>query len=230
MALEHAAVRDALIEETLRLMETGGLEAVKARPLADAAGISVGTIYNLFGSVDQLILAANLRTYEHLNSLGRSAMVEIEARLRARIAEGALADTPRSRCLARLLGLAETYVDFVSDNAARWSALLAFNRLRGEAARADSVEQLSALMGIIAGVLEDVPIWRSSRDRRLAARALWSAVHGIIVTNYVGTDRVAARAATMDLIRLLVTTLVDGMYGTTHGREAREVDYITTAR
>ena len=59
MTLKHDAVRDDLIRSTLSLMEQGGLEAVKARAVADAVGVSVGTVYNLFGNVDQLILTAN---------------------------------------------------------------------------------------------------------------------------------------------------------------------------
>ena len=70
MTLEHAAVREALIKSTLALMQEGGLAAVKARTVADQAGVSVGTVYNLFGNVDQLILAANLKIYEDLGALG----------------------------------------------------------------------------------------------------------------------------------------------------------------
>ena len=77
MTLEHGAVRETLIKTTLDLMEKGGLEAVKARMVAKAVGVSVGTVYNLFGSVDRLVLAANLRIYQRLNDLGRTAMADI---------------------------------------------------------------------------------------------------------------------------------------------------------
>src|SRR5262245_32672062 len=133
MTLKHDAVRERLIAETLDLMEKAGLEGVQARVVAKAVGISVGTIYNLFGRFDRLVLAANLRIYERLNALGEARMAEIDAALEAKIASGALADTPRNRTLERLLGLGETYIEFVAQNAKRWAALLAYNRSRGAA-------------------------------------------------------------------------------------------------
>lgn len=211
MTLEHEAVRERLIRTTLDLMEKGGLEGVQARLVAKAVGISVGTIYNLFGSVDRLVLAANLRIYEGLNALGEARMAEIDAALEQRIAAGTIADTPRTRTLERLLGLAATYIDFVSANSRRWSALLAYNRSRGEAISEDTLGHLNKLIDIVGAVVADVPAWRTTRDRRLAARALWSSVHGIVTTNYSGHGT-AARERTMELITILLTTLVEGMY------------------
>jgi AcrR family transcriptional regulator len=212
MTLEHAEVRETLIKTTLDLMEKGGLEAVKARLVAKAVGISVGTVYNLFGSVDRLVLAANLRIYEHLNTLGEASMAEIEERLRLKIATGKLADTPRDRTLERLLGLSQVYIDFVAANAARWTALLAYNRTRGGNISEDTLIHLNALMDIIGGVLREVPQWKTTKKRRLGARALWSAVHGIVTTNYFGGDRGTARERTMELITMLLTPTVDGLF------------------
>jgi AcrR family transcriptional regulator len=211
MTLEHAAVREALIKSTLALMQEGGLAAVKARTVADQAGVSVGTVYNLFGNVDQLILAANLKIYEDLGALGAKRMVAIEADLQKRIKSGKLADTARERLHARLLGLAETYVDFISANANRWSALLAFNRTRAVGESQDNLQHLNALIDILGDVLKEAPRWRTPAERRLAGRALWSAVHGIVVTSYFGDDK-PARQRTMALLELLLATIADGAF------------------
>lgn len=211
MTLEHVAVRDALIKSTLSLMEMGGLEAVKARVVAERAGVSVGTVYNLFGNVDQLVLAANLKIYEELGKIGAERMVAIEADLQKRVKGGKLADTPRNRLYARLRGLADTYVDFVSANANRWSALLAFNRTRAVSDSEDNLRHLNALIDILGGVLKDTPKWKTSAERRQAGRALWSAVHGIVVTNYFG-DEAPARQRTLQLLELLLATFADGVF------------------
>ena len=216
MTLKHDAVKERLIATTLDFMEKGGLEGVQARLVAKAVGISVGTIYNLFGSVDRLVLAANLRIYDHLNTLGETRMAEIDAALEKKIAAGTLADTPRNRTLERLLGLGATYIDFVAANSKRWAALLAYNRSRGEAISEDTLGHLNKLIDIVGSVVEDVPAWRTTKQRRLAGRALWSAVHGIVTTNYTGHGT-AARQRTMDLITILLTTLVDGMYAEHRG-------------
>ena len=211
MTLEHGAVRDALIKSTLALMEKGGLDAVKARVVAEQAGVSVGTVYNLFGNVDQLVLAANLKIYEELGTLGAERMTAIEADLQKRIKAGKLADTSRNRLYLRLRGLAETYVGFVSGNANRWSALLAFNRTRAVSDNEDNLRHLNALIDILGEVLRDTPKWKTATERRQAGRALWSAVHGIVVTNFFG-DEAPARQRTLLLLDLLLATFADGVF------------------
>lgn len=213
MTLEHAAVREALIKSALALMQEGGLAAVKAREVAERAGVSVGTVYNLFGNVDQLILAANVRIYDELGAIGTRRMIAIEADLQKRIRAGKVGDTPRERLRARLVGLAETYVDFVSANANRWSALLAFNRTRAVGESEDNLQHLNALIDILGDVLKEAPRWRTPAERRLAGRALWSAVHGVVMTSYFGDDK-PARQRTMHLLDLLLATIADGAFAT----------------
>ncbi|MEO6395073.1 MAG: WHG domain-containing protein [Devosia sp.] len=212
MTLEHRSVRENLVKATLKLMEKGGLESVKARAVAEITGVSVGTIYNLFGNFDRLILSANSKIYEELAVLGQERMARIENDIKRRIGAGKLADTPRNRMLERLCGLGETYVDFVAANASRWSALLAFNRTRGISDNEENQQQLEVLIEIIAKVLNEAPAWNSPAKRRLAGRALWSAVHGIVTTNYFGGDEKTARERTSALLRLLLTAVVDGAF------------------
>lgn len=218
MTLEHSAVRDALIKSTLGLMEKGGLEGVKARSVADMAGVSVGTVYNLFGSFDRLIVAANLKIYEELGEIGKRRMAEIEANLQRRIAAGKLEDTPRNRMAERLIGLADTYVDFVAANANRWGALLAFNRTRNRGADDDSLQQLTALIDVVGDVLKGAPKWKSSTERRIAARALWSSVHGIVTTNFFGGEEATARSRTSLLLDVLLQTFTDGVFVSAKGQ------------
>jgi AcrR family transcriptional regulator len=207
MTLEHAAVRETLVKTTLKLMEKGGLETVKARKVAELSGVSVGTIYNLFGNFDGLIAAANERIYKDLGTIGLAGAARIEAAIN----QQGLA-TPRDRTLYRLSVLADTYVGFVAANANRWNAVLAFNRTRGLSGSDDTLQHLGDLMDIIGRLLEEAPVWREKTERRLAARALWSAVHGIVITNFFGEDQDAARARTSRLLNVLLTAVVDGMF------------------
>lgn len=206
MTLEHAAVRETLVKTTLKLMEKGGLETVKARHVAELSGVSVGTIYNLFGNFDGLILAASIRIYEELKAVGLAAAQQIEAGMAGK------AGTPRERMFHRLSALAEAYVGFVSANANRWNGLLSFNRSRGLAGTADNLQHLADLMDIIGRMLEEAPRWTTPAERRVAARALWSAVHGIVITNFSRKEEGAARARTSELLDVLLGVVVDGMF------------------
>lgn len=207
MTLEHAAVRETLIKTTLKLMEKGGLETVKARKVAELSDVSVGTIYNLFGNFDGLILAASVKVYEQLQAVGLTAAKRIEADL-----AGKGLRSERERVLYRLSALADTYVDFVADNANRWNALLAFNRSRGLSGTSDNLQHLAALMDIIVRMLDEAPVWKTQTERRTAARALWSAVHGIVITNFSASERDAARARTSALLNVLLGVIADGMF------------------
>lgn len=212
MTLEHDAVRETLITATLALMDEGGLEAVKARPLAQAVGVSVGTIYNLFGSVDALVMATNMRIYGSLGSLVHDAIPQVEDRIVRRLEAGELADTPVAVTRERLLGLAETYIDFVAANARRWAAVIAFDR-RGSATEtpAGYESQLEALIAIIARILGNLPGCRDAGRADVMARALWSAVYGIVSIAYFGGDAATARERTWDQIAFLVGATVLGL-------------------
>ena len=56
-------IREHVITAATRAIESKGLQGLKARPIAQRAGISVGSIYNLFGDLDELTRIINGRTY-----------------------------------------------------------------------------------------------------------------------------------------------------------------------
>ncbi len=59
-------IRKDLIEKARKLLETKGSDFLTARKLADYSGYSVGTIYNQFKSMDNLILLENCQTLDEL--------------------------------------------------------------------------------------------------------------------------------------------------------------------
>ena len=50
--LPKEETRENLVQTTLTLLENDGLEAVKARNVAEGAGVALGTIYNMFEDLD----------------------------------------------------------------------------------------------------------------------------------------------------------------------------------
>ena len=63
----YEALRLRLIDAAERTISESGLAALKARDLARAAGCSVGTIYNVFEHLDELILCVGSRTLAMLD-------------------------------------------------------------------------------------------------------------------------------------------------------------------
>lgn len=213
MTLEHDEVRKKVIAATLALMDEGGLEEVKARAIARRVGISVGSIYNMFGSVDDLLQVANTYILADMSQKGQINAAECENELTRKIANGEIEDNAQTKLLFRFLSLAKTYMDFVENNANRWGAMLAFNQNRSEGV-ADEwyMDQQAALFGLVGNVLATTDLGKDKETRMIAARALWSAVHGIVTMNYVGQASKQAREFTWQQIELLVTVFVAGVF------------------
>ena len=212
MTLEREKVREKIIAATLALLDEGGLEKVKARSVSERTGVSVGTIYNFFGNVDGLLLEVGSLIFGALNALGQEQMKLIDAKLQAALARGELADTPQDKTRYRLLSLSEVYIGFVDAHARRWGAVLAFNRSRPAPLPDWYVAQMDALISIVSSVLEESPLGTQVKSRALAARALWSAVHGIVTLNYLDQPNEAGKSQTQAQIEVLISYFVTGLY------------------
>lgn len=151
-----------MIEIAERLIASEGLAAVQARRIAQEADCSVGTLYNVFGGLDGLIVAANTRT---LRALGEKLQT---AERGAR--SGSLE--------ARLVALALAYRDFAVDQNSRWRALFDHRMEPGKAVPESYVAEQSALFDLVELCLTNHI--GDPEERMSAARALFSAVHGIV--------------------------------------------------
>src|SRR5258706_11741145 len=59
----HQELEELILAEGHRLMAETGYARFSAREVAKRIGYSIGTIYNVFGSLDALLLAINRRTF-----------------------------------------------------------------------------------------------------------------------------------------------------------------------
>lgn len=159
-------VRERAILATKDVLSEQGLDGLKARIIATKAGISVGSIYNLFGDLDALARLANASAYDDLFE------VESEALAHARKRNA----TPG----AQMMALASAYLDFVVANQSRWLTVLAFNRSRSETPPAWYLAKEARLLEIIEDALLSFPRMQDKAVRKLHARALWASIHGIV--------------------------------------------------
>ena len=150
----HDEIRDRALRAARDTVRQRGHDALNARSLAVEAGCSVGTLYNVFGDLDGVVYALNLRTAQSLRGALSDAL------------DGA-GDGPH----ARLPVLADAYYDFAQAHPREWEALFRF-RPRGDVdgSVGREGERLFALLRDAAGgaVPDD------------ALLALWAAVHGVV--------------------------------------------------
>ncbi|WP_338694731.1 TetR/AcrR family transcriptional regulator [Bradyrhizobium sp. 26S5] len=133
---------------------------MKVRDVAEAAGCSIGSVYNEFGDFDGLILTVNRETVEGLTT-----------RLKA---------IPADDPLHQLHGLADAYLGFATEHA---NLLRSLFEHRMEDDRPFPEDILAMVMD--AFVLMHAPLLRLLPDRdpddvALLSRMMFSAVHGII--------------------------------------------------
>lgn len=160
-------MREAAISTAVRLIETEGEEAATARVIAKALGTSVGTLYNRFGDLDELLLHAHATIYDEFAKV-------VTQRIQESIDGGASAKE-------QMTVLALTYLDFTIAHQARWSAMISFNRRHKSPPPPWYVMKAVGLMRIIESTLDGYAALNDPMDRNRYARTLWASVHGITV-------------------------------------------------
>ncbi len=165
----HDVLRARLIDAAERTIAEQGLAALRARDLAREAGCAVGMIYVLFAHLDELVLCVGSRT-----------LAMLEATLGAvRSPQG---DAPTEEAVvADLVRLALAYLEFAAAHTIRWRALFEHRIAPGHPLPEWYGEQLRALFTQIEGPLAALLPEFDRHARRIFARTLFSAVHGIVV-------------------------------------------------
>jgi AcrR family transcriptional regulator len=163
----HEALRTRLIDAAERTIAEKGLAALKARDLAHEVGCAVGTIYNVFEHLDELILCVGLRTLAMLDTA-------LEATRPA--------DPPASTEAAvdDLVRLALAYLEFAAAHTIRWRALFEHRMSEARPLPEWFVEQQHALFRQVERPLARLLPELDADPRRILARTLFSAVHGIV--------------------------------------------------
>lgn len=185
----RAALRETLTVIAERHIIAGGLKTLRARDLAREAGCALGAIYNAVGDLGELTLAVNARTF---------------ARLGQHVAD----HTPQDAApLDQLIAMAQAYHHFAADNHNAWRALFDLERAPGTAAPAWYLTEMGRLFALIDTPLAALDPAQSDADRALLTRALFSAVHGIVLLSLDDASAGLPQDQTDHMIALLLTRL-----------------------
>jgi AcrR family transcriptional regulator len=152
--------RVLMVEIARRLIASKGLISLKVRDVADAAGCSIGSVYNEFGDFDGLILTVNRETVEALT-----------ARLVA---------VPADDPVRQLQGLAATYLEFAATHANLLRSLFEHRMEDDRPFPEDILQMVMQAFELMHAPLVRLLPERDPRDIALLARMMFSAVHGII--------------------------------------------------
>jgi AcrR family transcriptional regulator len=152
--------RAHLLEVARALIAANGLRSLKVRDVAAAAGCSIGTVYNEYADLDELVLAVSRDTVRAL--------------------EGALAQAADGDPVKHLHGLAARYLAFASEHPNLLRALFE-HRMEGDRPFPEDLLDmvrgtLELMYAPLVKLLPDTP----SDSVAMLARMLFSAAHGIV--------------------------------------------------
>lgn len=156
-------LREISLQAAERLVAEHGLAGLSTRKVVAGIGYTVGSLYIVFRNLDDLIVQMNERTLDLLYG-----------ELAAAVAE------PPSPTIA-IHALAQAYLNFALNETNRWLALYEHRLPEGQAAPDSFAEKVARMFDLVQRHLARLCPHRSPEDIALAARALWSGVHGVCV-------------------------------------------------
>lgn len=151
-------LRALIVTEGHRQMAEVGFAKFSAREVAKAIGYSIGTLYNVFGSYDQLILAINGRTLDLW-------LADLEGKL----------DGLSSR---RLPAAIDAYFDFALGQRNAWTALYDFRLPESEVMPEDYRIKVTAITEVVVREIRSELPAEHAGEAPALARSLLATVHG----------------------------------------------------
>ena len=158
-------LREIALQAAEKLVAEHGLAGLSTRKVVGRIGYTVGSLYMVFRNLDELIAQMNERTLDTL-----------QTRLRA-----AIAHQPPA---AALRALAQTYITFALTETHRWLAIYQHRMPEDQPLPDSFTAKVAGMFELVQQQLALLCPRRSPEDIALAARALWSGVHGICILGF----------------------------------------------
>ncbi|MEM9584118.1 MAG: TetR/AcrR family transcriptional regulator [Pseudomonadota bacterium] len=181
-------LRKKLIDLGEKRITEGGIEQIRARDLAKDAGCAVGAIYNVFGDLNDLVMAVNGRTFKRL---GTHVMEAVSA-------------NPSEDAVETLIRMAHAYLDFAIHNTHAWRTLFDLEMSTDQDVPEWYLAELEQLLALIAKPLMQNFPDMDREDIMLMTRGLFSSIHGIVL---LGLEKRISAVPTDQLERMIALIL-----------------------
>lgn len=190
---EHSReqLRELALDAVQVIAESEGPQAVSARKVAQQIGYAPGMLYHLFDNIDDLILQANART---IASLTRN------------LSDAVARKAPQQAVLM----MARDYLSLALQNSRRWQLLFEHSMRNGAPVPDWYQHQTDALFALVEQQLTALAPEKKAADIALAARSLWSAVHGVCLLAVTSKLDVGGSVEASRLVDSLVTNYLRG--------------------
>lgn len=185
----NANLKTDLVKALSRTLKNEGLEGLDVRKIAREAGCSVGTFYNHYKSLDDLILSFNANTFDILSICMFDQI------------------TPKDTAKEIINKICQNYITFSEDNYTEWLLLLEHPLTIEMPAWYKDKSEL--LFQKVADTFH--PILRGTKkDTEKAVKILWSSLHGICSLTLKHRLRFKKRQNTLELCQELFHNFILG--------------------
>jgi AcrR family transcriptional regulator len=191
MAKTKEDIRIDLIVKARELLKDKGLEFLTARKLADYSGYSVGTIYNQFKSMDNLIIWENCLTLDELYETLKT--VDFGS------------DTHKN-----LNNLLEKFIDFVFNNKTLWFTLYNFHFSNNSSDyELFYLRRIIKIVQILENNLHKLFSKVPGKERKVSTEVLF--ISAFALSSLLTTEKEFPRLEKKYVMRVLFNTYLAGM-------------------
>lgn len=184
-------IRIDLIVKARELLKNKGLEFLTARKLADYSGYSVGTIYNQFKSMDNLIMWENCQTLDELNEYLRKVEFGSDA-------------------YKNLNHILDKFVSFVLENKSLWFALYNFH-FTNTVAKYELfyLRRIIKIVQLLENNIHKLFIKVSDKERKVSTEVLFITMFAL--SSLLTTEKEFVRLEKKYVVKVLFNTYLVGM-------------------
>lgn len=186
-------LRELVLRSAYGIIAEKGLSGISAREIARRIGYSPGTLYNLFDSLDDLVLQVEALLLDELDR---------------KLAELPVASSPDEQ----LNRLAQAYLGFSREHPKLWNLIAQHSLPPKSTVPSWYSERLERLVGRVETALAGcIPLKSHSQALRRSALVLWSGLHGL--TSAAAAEKLSSIvSSSVDiLVNELVTTFLAGL-------------------
>ena len=188
-------LKEMILETSWGIVGKEGFEGLSARRVANDIGYAPGTIYNVFESMDDLYLQVNGRTLDMLYD----------------VLNGAACNDLKKTPVQNMKKMAEVYMTFAHEYRPYW--LMLFSHRMPEDRKLEDWYQkkIDKLFDPLEKLLKPLFPAKQDQKRKMAARVLWSSVHGLCFLQETGKIHLVGGKAPVDMASYLIDTFIAGI-------------------
>ena len=178
-------LQELIVNATLLLVSEHGAERVTARKIAEAVGYTPGMLYSVFINLQDIFL--------HVNQIGLKTLYEK--------CDHAIKQSPTPDAAIKHMGLA--YLTFAAEHTHQFDLMFARIETQPEKTAQILTHQIHALFDLVETQLQLLAPTATDTQLTLAARALWSGVHGVAalrLSNQLYLNEINADREIVDLL------------------------------